>query len=456
MRFLEREISFPKFDDNRDLLSYLEGQTSSRLGEEGLLPVRISVTDSSGSIYHCEVGALHTEDRSSFEEAKLVFNFRKRRFENTKNFNVVFLIPTGIGCEIGGHAGDATPVARLLSSTCDNLITHPNVYNASDLNEMSNNSLYVEGSTITRLMMGTVGLQPVRGNRILAVIDKSDYSFFETAAVNSVNAARAVLGLTCSDIIKLDPSIVMKSRYSSSERAVGSIDGIDNLFAVLKRHEGTYDAVAISTTIDVPRAYHTEYFRRRGNMVNPWGGVEAMLTHAISYKLNIPSAHSPMFESPQIANENPGIVEARMSAEAVSTTFFHCVLKGLHKSPKIITDQDLFGYDDIISAENISCLVIPDGCLGLPTLAALKQGIKVIAVKENKNLMRNDLNELPWKFQQFIQVENYLEATGVLNSIKNGIDPRSVRRPFETLDFENSDTSNDIEHHRLVLKRINA
>ena len=79
------------------------------------------------------------------------------------------LIPTGIGCEIGGHAGDATPVARLLSSSCDNLITHPNVFNASDLNEMPENSLYVEGSTICRLMMGTVGLQPVRSNRILAV-----------------------------------------------------------------------------------------------------------------------------------------------------------------------------------------------------------------------------------------------------------------------------------------------
>ena len=28
--------------------------------------------------------------------------------------NVVMIIPTGIGCEIGGHCGDATPPARLL------------------------------------------------------------------------------------------------------------------------------------------------------------------------------------------------------------------------------------------------------------------------------------------------------------------------------------------------------
>lgn len=455
MRFLEREISFPKIQGNGDLLSYIKEQTSSCLSEEGLLPIRIAVTDSSGSDYKCEVGALYTEDTSSFEEAKLVFEFRKRRFENTKDFNVVFLVPTGIGCEIGGHAGDATPVARLLSSSCDNLITHPNVFNASDLNEMPENSLYVEGSTICRLMMGTAGLQPVRSNRILAVIDKNEHEFFENAAVNSINAARAVLGIKCSDIVRLDPSITMKSEYSSSERAVGSIDGIDNLFSLLKRHEGNYDAVAISSIINVPRNYHLDYFLSEGDMVNPWGGVEAMLTHAVSYKLNIPSAHSPMFESPEISNIDPGVVEARMSAEAVSTTFFHCVLKGLNKSPKIITDQDVFHYDDIISAKDISCLVIPDGCLGLPTLAALEQGIKVVAVKENKNLMKNNLSELPWDIGQFIQVKNYLEAAGVLNSIKNGIDPSSVRRPFKTLDpFGTSEISRGSEYQSPALKQV--
>ncbi|MHB8898830.1 MAG: DUF3326 domain-containing protein [Thermoguttaceae bacterium] len=26
--------------------------------------------------------------------------------------NIVLVIPTGIGCEIGGHAGDANPVAN--------------------------------------------------------------------------------------------------------------------------------------------------------------------------------------------------------------------------------------------------------------------------------------------------------------------------------------------------------
>ena len=39
----------------------------------------------------------------------------------------IFIVPTGIGCEIGGFAGDAIPVAKLLAASTGCLITHPNV-----------------------------------------------------------------------------------------------------------------------------------------------------------------------------------------------------------------------------------------------------------------------------------------------------------------------------------------
>ena len=82
------------------------------------------------------------------------------------------LIPTGVDCAIGGHAGDATPAARLLASVCDHLVLHPNVVNASDVNEQTENCLYVEGSLICRLMMGTIGLRKVRQNRVLLVTEE--------------------------------------------------------------------------------------------------------------------------------------------------------------------------------------------------------------------------------------------------------------------------------------------
>ena len=68
--------------------------------------------------------------------------------------------------------------------------------------------------------------------------------------------------------------------------------------------------------------------------------------------------------------------------------------------------------------------------MGLPTLAALEQGIPVIAVRENKNLMENDLTTLPWRSGQLHIVENYWEAAGVLCAIRGGIEPESVRRPI--------------------------
>ena len=83
----------------------------------------------------------------------------------------------------------------------------------------------------------------------------------------------------------------------------------------------------------------------------------------------------------------------------------------------------------VLTASGISCLVIPDGCLGIPTLAALEQGIPVIAVA-NPNLMANDLAVLPWKRGQFYQVKNYYEAAGVLLALRSGIDAAAIRRPL--------------------------
>lgn len=104
----------------------------------------------------------------------------------------------------------------------------------------------------------------------------------------------------------------------------------------------------------------------------------------------------PKQKSREIMNLDVGVVDPRKSAEAVSTTYLHCILKGLQKSPRIIPNVPDHGVPGLLTASDISCLVIPDGCIGLPTLSALEQGISVIAVKENKNKMMNNLAELPF------------------------------------------------------------
>ncbi|MFZ2632629.1 MAG: DUF3326 domain-containing protein [Desulfosalsimonadaceae bacterium] len=208
------------------------------------------------------------------------------------------------------------------------------------------------------------------------------------------------------------------------------IEYLERLCEVLHEHRQKYDAVALSTLIKVPETFHADYFKNE-DMVNPWGGVEAMLTHAISSIFDVPSAHSPMMTSREIMNLDVGVVDPRKSAEAISTTYLHCILKGLHKSPRIISNPSLQGSSGLLTATDISCLIIPDGCVGLPTLAAIEQGIPVIAVRENKNRMRNNLENLPFAPGQLHIVENYWEAVGVMNALKAGVAPESVRRPLE-------------------------
>ena len=100
------------------------------------------------------------------------------------------------------------------------------------------------------------------------------------------------------------------------------------------------------------------------------------------------------------------------------------------RSPRIVRHSQAANSGGLFSAANVSCLVIPDGCIGLPTLAALHQGIPVIAVRENRNIMCNDLRALPWADDQLWIVENYWEAVGVIASLKAGIAPESARRPL--------------------------
>ena len=301
---------------------------------------------------------------------------------------------------------------------------------ASDIHELPENGLYVDGSVLSSLMMGTIGLGKVRSNRVLLVIDKHCEKQITDSTINAVSAARSTLGLECPGVIELDPPVKMRARFSTSGSAVGRIEGVEALYEVLKQRRNEYDAVALASVIDVPSEFHTEYFAQGGEMVNPWGGVEAMLTHAVTMLFGVPTAHSPMFESLDIANLDVGVVDPRMSAEAISACFLHCVLKGLHHSPKIVKDERAFGRQGVLSASDVSCLIIPDGCVGLPTLAAIEQGIPVVAVRENKNRMRNDLTKLPFEKGKLFIVDNYLEAVGVMTALRTGVSLSSVRRPL--------------------------
>lgn len=395
----------------------------------GFIPLRFVAPESSTDHYNCEIDGLWSGGIRA-ESVDSIFRIEHRQVVNQDRFVTALVIPTGVGAELGGHAGDGAPVAQLLGQVSDEVVLHPNVVNASDINEMPSNAIYVEGSVLCRLLMGTVGLERVRSNRVLVVIDEHEDDIFINLAVNAVSGARAAYGLDCVGVMCLDPPVKLRARFAESGRAAGRVEDLAGLCELLDEIRGQYDAVAVSSVIDVPQEFHLGYFDAKGEMINPWGGVEAMLTHALSSLYNVPTAHSPMLESREVADLDPGVVDPRMAAEAVSDTYLQCTLKGLQRSPRIVTDPSAMQRPGVVTVEDVSCLVIPEGCLGLPTLAALEQGITVIAVRENRNAMKNDLSRFPWKPGQYHEVANYWEAAGLIAALRAGIAPESVRRPL--------------------------
>jgi len=321
----------------------------------------------------------------------------------------VLIIPTGIGAEIGGHAGDGNPVAKLVASCCEKLITHPNVVNASDINEMTENTLYVEGSILDRFLEGKIELEEVRSNKILVVTN----SPIKHDTINAVSAARATIGIDA-EILVLETPLQMISRMDDGI-AEGEVNGWRELIDQVKNYQ--FDALAIHTPIEVEREIAMNYYQNGG--LNPWGGVEAIASKLIANEIDKPVAHAPLENVSPDDKEFYAIfdrvIDPRLAAEAISNCYLHSVLKGLSRAPRIGRG---------LSVNQVDFLLTPINCFGRPHKACLKRNVPIIAVEENKTCLNDSMPE------EFIIVENYLEAVGVIQSIKSGIDPRSVRRPL--------------------------
>lgn len=316
----------------------------------------------------------------------------------------VMIVPTGIGAEIGGHAGDATPAARLLAAVSDKLILHPNVVNASDINEMPHNALYVDGYLLDCFLTGTIALQEVRQNKILLAVNAP----VRPETVNAVSAARVTLGADVS-ILELKDPLCMTAYKGPDGEATGRVTGWWHLVEQVQGHD--FDALAIATPIGCDPVVALDYFENGG--VNPWGGVEAMASRKIAAEVHVPVAHAPI-ESDDLKHVNQ-IVDPRIAPEMISQCYLHCVLKGLHRAPRPSGTG--------LRVRDVDFLVSPWGCWGTPHEACIKVGVPVIMVRENRTVMNI-------KPGPSIVVGNYLEAAGVIAAMRAGVTRESVRRPI--------------------------
>jgi hypothetical protein len=326
--------------------------------------------------------------------------------------NGIFIIPTGLGCAIGGHAGDAVCAVNLIASQCDHLIINPNAVNASDINEMAANCLYVEGSTIDRFITGEILLQKRRRNKILLVTNPP----ISVHTINSANAARVSLGVGV-EVVELETPLVIQAKFADDGSATGDVSGVPELLAQVKQYE--FDALAVQTPIDVDNEVVAYYLKHGG--VNPWGGAEALASKMIAREIgDHPVAHAPREKEDSIFKNYSEVTDPRLSAEMVSVSYLHCVLKGLARAPLPRTGR-VSWTPALLSIADFDFLVTPDDCFGAPHVACLERGIEVIVVRENTSVLEKPFPD------RCTFVDNYLECAGLIACRRAGIGEQYVR-----------------------------
>lgn len=322
--------------------------------------------------------------------------------------NVVFIVPTGVGAEIGGHSGDATPAAKLIASLCNKLFIHPNVVNAADTNEMTENMLYVEGSILDRFLEGQIGLEEVHQNKILVAVSGP----ISPEMVNAISGARATIGADIS-IVELNTPIEMIASVVDNI-AGGTVSRWQEAVDQVSSYD--FDVLIVCSPIITKVEEVVAYLSSQGG-VNIWGGVEAKLSKLMSERLGKPVIHAPI-ES-VVLKQFKGVVDPRKAAEMVSTCYLHCCLKGAHRAPKVSMKDSAYWNTDI------DFMITPPWVFGRPHTACMKARIPIIVVEENMTTGKCRSPDI------FIKAKNYLEAAGIISAKKAGVLPSTVTRPLK-------------------------
>lgn len=352
----------------------------------------------------------------------------------------VSLIPTGIGCSVGGYAGDAGPATALLASACDFLVTNPNALNSSNFIIPDPRVIYTEGYSLDLFGCGEVDLHVPRANRIGVIIERSsDETLAEV--FNIINVARAVHGIDIVDCVVTEGPIGTRSTNSPSGAYTGEIERPDILLAAGQRMLAA-GATALAVTTNVQGLTEAKYASHfKGNHPNPVGGAEAIVSHLLTRRFGVPAAHAPIINF--TGAHRPGlIVDARSAGEFVSTCGLACVLLGLHRAPQLTCRPGL-SSSVRVSRDDVMAIVAPAGALGsAAVLSAVSRGIPVIAVRNNSTIL--DVTGSALGLCGVIEVDDYVTAAGTLLALRAGISLESVRRPLRTLGAATAEMSTGV------------
>lgn len=313
-----------------------------------------------------------------------------------------FIVPTGVAASIGGYAGDASCKARDFSKK-SKLIVNPNVVNAGVFSGINDNMLYTEGFIIDEFFKGNLGLEPSSCNKIGVIFDKAIPQEVLNIHLNTIGAVKTVYGIDAEDYEITKEPVGVDFWVNKNGISTGGVKNIETIFeAAEKLLERGAEALAIVCLFEDPEDDNEDY--SNGSGVDPVGGVEGIISHAVSEKFLVPCAHSPAFEDFSISTN---IVNPKAASEYITPTFLPCVLLGLNNAPKIVKEEG-------IRIENLDYLVMPYNSLGsTPVFEALKRNIKIFAVKENKTALEVS-NYNFFKSNKIIEIETYEECLNLI------------------------------------------
>jgi len=332
----------------------------------------------------------------------------------------ILIVPTGIGAEIGGYAGDALPVARVLAQVCDRLITHPNVLNGAQLYWPQPNLFYVEGYGLDRFAAGDWGLRPVRRNRVGLVLDAAIEPELRLRHLQAADAVRATLGLELADWILTDAPLEVQVRSAPSGASWGTIGNPDSLLRAADRSLKDAKADAIAVVARFPdESGPTLDDYRHGTGVDAIAGAEAVISHLVVRQFQVPCAHAPAL-APLPADPE---VSPRAAAEELGYTFLPCVLVGLSRAPRFVSPGRSRPQD--IWAEDIDAIVAPATACGSSAILSLSCTQARLVAVDSATQMQATPEALGLRA---LHVSSYLEAAGVLAAYRAGVDP-SVFNP---------------------------
>lgn len=315
-----------------------------------------------------------------------------------------FIVPTGVGAQIGGFAGDASVYAQKIAEEIP-LIVNPNVVNAACFSGITKNMLYTEGWTITEFFKKNVSLIPSCNNKIGVIFDKAISQKVLNVHINTINAVKIVYGCNVigyevtKEVCGVD--FFMTSSGASSGRLLNPETLIDAGKRLISKGA---QVLAVVCKFDEPPEDDYMY----GNSADIVGGVESIISHYLTRELLVPTVHAPAFENIAISTE---IVDPRAAAEYITPTFLPCLLLGLKNAPLIFP-----GYSEkYITLNDLGALIMPCDSLGSSiVLDSIKHSIPVISISENRTVLNVDRYSLLSKdaiinFDSYDACYNYLK-----------------------------------------------